>query len=643
MYNNRILFIYKLYLQLINNSYLKKTILCYNIKNNKPFVMHFKENETVKDSLSKLETHFATIESRSLTTEQLLGFTRELPLLSANTLYVSSLKHAFTDLSIHFDKFENVLRNDTLSKKLKNKEISELFRHTYFDFDDNDGVIDKGHINGQLSIYKEWLDFSSKHGVNSNQNFENLKKEMEGIAVYFKKTAAIVRDLISIVDAIENSKENLRYVNILMNEFIDIYNEKVNDGNLFVSSINKHLSDYEHSLYLITQDIQLLQSAIKKKSPETMKTLAEKFCSTQIINDGSISSFLKSKEFDDIIDVRVQLKGQSRPDNILFIDGSYAYVDSGIYLHTISHRVYEQEKKYFAESIINHLSRKKPKIANFFKTFLDVESVELVIPVLDTYQQYSDVINKSGINVLQLEGKSLEAVDDIFNAVILEHKINQYVGSILSKKYEHLLTDDSRDIFKSLYESGVSKQSLQTFIGKKLAALKTPDEFFEYVEKVKIHFSSFNEESLNAKLMGVGVTPTYSKDGVVIFHVDDFDKSKKLGSVSWCIARTESYFSGYTNNGSRQYFMYDFNKKEEDNTSMIGVTLHKDGTIRASHLKNDDDFRFLDSYSQLHLEIIKNDFEHFKLTDTLSKTMKEKYNLFSEEKDTKNKKIGPSI
>lgn len=239
--------------------------------------------------------------------------------------------------------------------------------------------------------------------------------------------------------------------------------------------------------------------------------------------------------------------------------------------------------------------------------------------------------------------ENLRSVDDIFNAVILEHKVNQYIGSILSKKYEHLLTDESRSIFKSLYETGVSKQSLQTFIGKKLAALKTPEDFFDYVEKVKIHFSSFNEESLNAKLLGVDIKPTYSKDGVVIFHVDNFDKSSKLGSVSWCIARTESYFNGYTNNGSRQYFMYDFNKKEEDNTSMVGVTLYKDGTIRASHLKNDDDFRFLDNYSKLHLEIIKNDFEHFKLTESLSKTMLEKYNLSSEVKEINNKKIGPTI
>ena len=605
--------------------------------------MYFKENEIIKDGVSKLNDHFAIIEGNSLTVEQILGFTRELPLLAVNTLYTSSLHHAFNELVTYFDKFDNILRNDKLSKKLKNKEISDTFKKSYFNFNDNDGVIDKRHVNGQISIYKEWLEFASKHGVKSSENFENLKKEIEDIAVYFKKTSKLANDLISIVEMIESNKENLRYLDVLVDEFMQTYSEKVNDLDTFMYNLSDHTSKYENILYRITNDIQVLQHSIQEKSPETMKTLAEKFCETQNSNDSGISNFLKAKDFDDVIDVRIQLKGQSRPDNILFIDGSYAYVDTGIYLHTTSNRVYEQENKHFSESILNHLSRKKPKIANFFKKFLDVEEVEIVIPVLDTYQQYSDVISKSGINILQLEGKSLEAVDDIFNAVILEHKVNQYIGSILSKKYEHLLTDESRSIFKSLYETGVSKQSLQTFIGKKLAALKTPEDFFDYVEKVKIHFSSFNEESLNAKLLGVDIKPTYSKDGVVIFHVDNFDKSSKLGSVSWCIARTESYFNGYTNNGSRQYFMYDFNKKEEDNTSMIGVTLYKDGTIRASHLKNDDDFRFLDNYSKLHLEIIKNDFEHFKLTESLSKTMLEKYNLSSEVKEINNKKIGPTI
>lgn len=605
--------------------------------------MYFKENETVKDGLSKFNDHFARISGDSLTVEQLLGFTRELPLLAVNTVYTASLKHAFIELVKYFDKFDNIRSNENLSKKLKSKEISDTLKKTYFNFDDNDGVIDKRQVNGQISIYKEWLDFASQHGVKSSKNFENLKKELEDIAVYFKRTSQLANDLINIVEMIEKNKENLRYVDVLVDEFMQTYIEKVNDLDAFITNMDKHTSNYENILYRITNDIELLQTAIKKKSPETMKTMAEKFCETQNSHDSCISNFLRAKDFDEFIDVRMQLKGQSRPDNILFIDGSYAYVDTGIYLHTTSNRVYEQENKYLSESILNHLSRKKPKIANFFKKFLDEEEVEIIIPVLDTYQQYSDVISKSGMNVLQLERKSLETVDDMFNAVILEHKINQYVGSILSKKYEHLLTDESRSIFKSLYETGVSKQSLQTFIGKKLAALKTPEDFFEYVEKVKIHFSSFNEESLNAKLLGVDIKPTYSQDGVVIFHVDNFDKSSKLGSVSWCISRTESYFNGYTNNGSRQYFMYDFNKKEEDNTSMIGVTLYKDGTIRASHLKNDDDFRFLDNYSKLHLEIIKNDFEDFTLNESLSKTMLDKYSLFSERKEINNKRIGLSI
>ena len=255
--------------------------------------------------------------------------------------------------------------------------------------------------------------------------------------------------------------------------------------------------------------------------------------------------------------------------------------------------------------------------------------------MLDTYQQYSDVISQSGINILQLTDKSMEVVDDTINAAILAHKTNQYINSILSNKYEYLLTPESRDILKILYETGVSKQSLQDYIGKKIAALKTPEEFLSYVTNVKDHFSGFSQDALKIKLEGNGIKPCYDKDGIVIFHVENFEMSKKLGSVSWCISRNEYHFDNYTDSDSRQYFMYDFNKKESDNTSMVGFTLYQSGGVSASHLKNDDDFDFSSKYNMLHLEVLKNDFKLFKLDKEYSKIMKEQYNLGNDKEKPK--------
>lgn len=602
--------------------------------------MHFKENESVKDSLNIIENHFKAVAKRDITQEMFLGFTRDTPNFVINRAFISQIKSDFTSVVTAYEKMK-----DKFTASSSNSDISDLvtsFSRVYFSLDDTCGVIDKRLVNGQMSIYKEWIDFAKEHGVSSQENFDQLKHILTDCSVFFKKASLTVKDLSNTIKEISDNKRNVPYVRALIQDFMEFFNDKVGSQNDFFMNINKNVSRYENALYKMTIDINVMKDTIQKESPEVLKTMANKFCDSQVESDNDISSFLKSKDFDHLIETRVQLKGQSKPDNILFLDGSYAYVDNGQYKHTLSEYDFYEARKELHESAISHLSRKKPKVATFFKRFIeDSESAMDIIPVLDTYQQYSDVVARAGINVVQMTDKSMEAVDDSINEVVLEHKINQYVNSILSNKYQYLLTPEARDMLKIIYEAGVNKQSLQNYIGKKIAALKTPEEFLEYVTKVKDHFSGFTHTALSSKLEGNGITPCYDQDGVVIFHVENFDLSKKLGSPSWCISRTSNYFENYTGNGERQYFMYDFNEREASNTSMIGFTIKKDGSILASHLKNDDDFKFLTNYSALHLEVLKNDFSKFKLNDEYSKVMKEKYNLGDYQE--KPKKIGLKI
>jgi hypothetical protein len=588
--------------------------------------MHFKENESVKDSLGIIEKHFKEVSKRDITQEMLLGFTRDTPNFVINRGFVSQIKSDFTSVVTAYETIKEKFNETSSNSEIL--DIAESFTRGYFTLDDTGGVIDKRLVNGQMSMYKEWVDFAKSNGITSQENFDEFKQVLTDCSVFFKKASLTVKDLSDTIKEIRDNKRNGPYVRALIQDFIEVFNDKVVSQNDFFMNINKNVSRYENVLYKMTIDIETMKENIKKQTPEVMKTMANKFCDSQIDTDNDISNFLKSKDFDHLIETRVQLKGQSRPDSILFLDGSYAYVDNGQYRHTLSEYDYFDSRKELHESAIGHLSRKKPKVATFFKRFIeDSESAVDIIPVLDTYQQYGDVVARSGINVLQMTDKSMEAVDDSINEVVLEHKLNQYVNSILSNKYQHLLTPEARDMLKIIYEAGVNKQSLQNYVGKKIAALKTPEEFLEYVTKVKDHFSGFTHNALSTKLEGNGIKPCYDKDGIVIFHVENFETSKKLGSPSWCISRTSNYFEDYTDNGSRQYFMYDFNEKETSNNSMIGFTIKKDGSVLASHLKNDDDFKFLTNYSALHLEVLKNDFNVFKLNDEYSKVMKEKYNL----------------
>lgn len=601
--------------------------------------MHFKENESVKDSLDIIEKHFKQVSRRDITQEMFLGFTRDTPNFVINRGFVSQLKNDFTSVVTAYETIKEKSTPDSSNSEIQ--DIAKSFDKCYFNLDDTLGVIDKRLVNGQMSMYKEWVDFTELNGVKSQENFDQFKQILTECSVFFKQASLTVKDLSNTIKEIRENKRNGPYVRALMQDFMEVFNDKIGSQNDFFMTINKNVSHYENVLYKMTIDIETMKENIKKQTPEAMKTMANKFCDSQVETDNEISSFLKSKDFDHLIETRIQLKGQSKPDNILFLDGSYAYVDNGQYKHTLSEYDYFDSRTELQESAIAHLSRKKPKIATFFKRFIEDQFAVDIIPVLDTYQQYSEVISRAGINILQMTEKSMEAVDDSLNEVVLEHKLNQYVNSILSNKYQHLLTPEARDMLKIIYEAGVNKQSLQNYVGKKIAALKTPEEFLEYVTKVKDHFSGFTHNALSSKLEGNGIKPCYDKDGVVIFHVENFATSKKLGSPSWCISRTSNYFEDYTENGARQYFMYDFNEKETSNTSMIGFTIKKDGSVLASHLKNDDDFTFLTNYSGLHLEVLKNDFNVFKLNDEYSKVMKEKYNLGDYKE--KPKKTGPKI
>lgn len=595
--------------------------------------MHFKDNQIAKESLETIADHFRKIARRSMTPEQLLGFKRDTPYFVINRRYVSDIQRDFTNLVIVSDLIDKFVDTD---KSITNINLfTRSLKKSHFNHDDASGVIDKRYVNGQMSIYKEWVDFAESHGIKSSQNFDEIKKTLMESSVFLKKASMTVKNLAMISTEIENNKKNTIYISALIDEFKEVYNDKVGSSNTFFMLINQHAGNYEDALQKMSTDIETMKKDIHQVTPDVFKTMAHKFCESQVSTDNEISSFLKSKNFDDLIDTRLQLKGQSRPDNILFKDGSYAYSSEGQYHHTTNEYDYYTQQNELHYAVIGYLSRKKPKIAAFFKQFVEDESGINVIPVLDTYQQYSDVISHAGINILQLTNKSMEVVDDTINAAILAHKTNQYVNSILSNKYEYLLTPESRDILKILYETGVSQQSLQDYIGKKIAALKTPEEFLSYVTNVKDHFSGFSQDALKIKLEGNGIKPCYDKDGIVIFHVENFEMSKKLGSVSWCISRNEYHFDNYTDSDSRQYFMYDFNKKESDNTSMVGFTLYQSGGVSASHLKNDDDFDFSSKYNMLHLEVLKNDFKSFKLDKEYSKIMKEQYNLGNDKEKPK--------
>ena len=84
----------------------------------------------------------------------------------------------------------------------------------------------------------------------------------------------------------------------------------------------------------------------------------------------------------------------------------------------------------------------------------------------------------------------------------------------------------------------------------------------------------------------------FDKNNVVVLEIPDFESSEKLcggGRTGWCITRGNNFFENYVEDGTRrkQFFIFNFNKPETDETAHVGFTVEMGrGVVNAHSTKN---------------------------------------------------------
>ncbi len=282
---------------------------------------------------------------------------------------------------------------------------------------------------------------------------------------------------------------------------------------------------------------------------------------------------------------------------LLFKDGSIAFKkNNGNYESHTSGDLNLLLISDLQESAIDFLLRKKPQIAKFFKNKYKEDKDEF-LAIINTISRFIEneplVKAHLGTNYSTyikdlFENKSIESIDDSFCMMADSHKFNQFAYSIVSNKYKHLYNEETLLILKEIYNEKISSEQLQNYIGKKIAAFKTSEDFNLNLQLFISKLSGFSPDKILDKNSDVGAKVVYSSDETIILETTSYDQMEELGSSSWCIVRDSYYYDDYTSDGNRQYIIYDFTKSGKDEKSMIGVTLSYDGTHRNSHIKNDD-------------------------------------------------------
>jgi len=337
----------------------------------------------------------------------------------------------------------------------------------------------------------------------------------------------------------------------------------------------------------------------------------------------SLTGFLEAKKAimqdDDILKIIKNTNGK-------YIDEIYICPDQSILIKNkknelsdiLSNDDVTKLNLMLIKEAINEEFPKNPHLAKTIFSIMPLENTYkfyLFANVVNTLKENLPILKLYNFDILksfkekEMSGnkkvveKCYELLDDEMNKIVRTHTIKNYAEGIVSNKYRHLYNEDTYKIMENLYDIKVTEKQLQNYIGKKIAAYKTSDEFNSALSYFAKSFNEFTVEATLLKANNVDATVISNEDNIVILQVHTHEQCKTMGSAAWCIARDESYFKSYTD-GCDQYIIFDFNKDSKDNDSMIGVTVDSDGEISAAHYKDDDEIDFDDEDLNCYVDMI---------------------------------------
>lgn len=497
----------------------------------------------------------------------------QIPNISFKKFYESNLK----DFNDYFSMIEYLDENNK-----KENNIQEDFIKYNIDLIKIFEIKQVIYIQNLKDLKINYSDFS-KSLLKINKLSEKL---LDSFYMYMNKYYSfnIYKDLYNSLD--KEEKESL----------ISLINEKNND-----EIINPYilLKEYNDLVFSFENDIHNIINNYLKDNNLTFAYQFEKILKKKD-NENSIESLLNIEIFEDK-NIKSKFSFTNNQDfkNIwLFNDNSILVKKNNDELEIVKNDiVFNNIFNKLPDNIISFSLRKNPHLAKIFhKKLLELKYNNDVVSLLETMQSVLDnhqILKNINFNFNEINNKSIEAFSDLIDSSIRRYKIENYRKSIISNKYIDYLDEYNYKLFESLYDEKVSKEDLQKYIGKKLASCKNKEMFNESIKTLINIINSFEINIITNKLKKDDINIFYNKDNVIAFEVKEYQQSKKYGSQSWCIQRSESTFENYISN-SKQIFVYDFNKEVHDNKSMFGITIYNNGNINTQHFKDDKFFELLD-------------------------------------------------
>lgn len=463
-------------------------------------------------------------------------------------------------------------------------------------------------LNDNIEVYRSYISTNNlNNDLQIDQLFNLSNKLKEQTQIEPQNPFHTIEMIINHICKLSISDDSYK---IKLKESLDTLKEVFYNPNSPINKLKKNnfnelfpIDDYEKTINDIHNLFKSIYHSVSNSSGKWL-TLADKFANYEN-NNKNLSEFIKNKFLDENKRIFFDFNDYKYKRLYILKDNSILLINKNSKPEALFSSIEARKViKDIYQSYIKEKLKKHNTLCQFFLNKLNNPELKIVGADLciNTFLKNEQVLKLHNFSFLKQDpDTSFESLDDKMNSLILFNNVKKYAESIVSSKYKHLYTKESYSHFKELYDMGLSKDLLRDNIGKKLAAYKTPEEFNFALSRLVETYNSFNLEAIKAKADGVGAKTVFENDGILILQIDNFNQSKSLGSSSWCISRDPHYFSSYTENDNKQYFIYNFNKDSKDNYSMTGITLSLENNLITAHLKNDDYF----DDSELRSNIIK--------------------------------------
>jgi hypothetical protein len=339
------------------------------------------------------------------------------------------------------------------------------------------------------------------------------------------------------------------------NEF-DVFNLMIYKKNDNTFDYATHYSDQNKISEQLSKDHL---EYIGRKNPKIMHEFANSIYSTA-------SPSLISKFFNNIIENKFLF---NMNDDIKKINKLLSSEDGNIY------EIMGLLRKYDIDDKVKNLES---------LIFLELKqnNTQIVKELLVELKSQNNIIN-----VLRTNTK--EGVDDIISLRTKQHQHELILNNKLTVANKTLFSKDSMRILKELTSEGLTAKLFHKEFGKKIAKYKNKEDLQSGIKQYASIKRGWSRDIYDNKISKLSLSVEEIKSNVLMIEIPNYEISKELGSSSWCISTDERYFEQYTENYSRQYFIFDLNKEPSDEMSMIGATFDYNGKITNAHNKYDHD------------------------------------------------------